>query len=162
MTTIDPQVARRRRVVRDAAMSNVAGMVDAPDVVVACGTTGAASHGAAADRNRPAAVTGHDADHDGLSDSVEIRRYHTDPRKHDTDRDGLSDGAEVRRYKTNPRKPTRTATVRRPSRASCGHKPSPDPRSRPGFPGEDNTGVPAPDGAVGVHRAFDDLEAQHA
>jgi hypothetical protein len=34
---------------------------------------------------------------------MEVRRYHTDPRKRDTDRDGILDGAEVNRYRTNPR-----------------------------------------------------------
>ena len=46
-----------------------------------------------------------DTDRDGLIDRDEVRRYRTDPLKRDTDGDGLSDRAEVRRYKTNPRKP---------------------------------------------------------
>jgi hypothetical protein len=47
---------------------------------------------------------GRDQDHDGLRDRVEVRRFHTNPRRRDTDRDGLKDGAEVKRYHTNPRK----------------------------------------------------------
>jgi hypothetical protein len=48
-----------------------------------------------------------------------VRRYHTNPRERDSDGDGYADRAELRKG-TNPR----------------------DPRSRPGFPGEDTTGVP--------------------
>jgi hypothetical protein len=43
-----------------------------------------------------------DTDNDGLSDAVEIRKYHTNPTKKDTDGDGLSDGIEVNKYGTNP------------------------------------------------------------
>jgi hypothetical protein len=90
-----------------------------------------------------AALPGKDSDHDGLSDDAEVRRYHTDPRKRDTDRDGLSDGEEILRYHTNP--------LERDSdgdgygdRAELRQDTDPRaPRSRPGFPGADNTGVPA-------------------
>ncbi len=45
----------------------------------------------------PATVaTTTDSDGDGLSDSDEINKYHTDPFVADTDHDGFSDGAEVR------------------------------------------------------------------
>ena len=84
-----------------------------------------------------------DGDHDDLTDGAEVRRYHTDPRRRDTDRDGLRDGEEILRYHTNP--------LERDSdgdgygdRAEVRQETDPRaPRSRPGFPGADNTGVPA-------------------
>lgn len=42
-----------------------------------------------------------DSDYDGLTDSEEVDRYHTDPLLEDTDGDGASDGDEVERG-TNP------------------------------------------------------------
>jgi hypothetical protein len=36
-----------------------------------------------------------DSDGDGLSDRIEIVRFHTDPSRADTDADGMTDGAEV-------------------------------------------------------------------
>jgi Bacterial TSP3 repeat len=36
-----------------------------------------------------------DSDHDGVSDSLEVRRFLSDPLSTDTDRDGLSDGVEA-------------------------------------------------------------------
>ncbi|MGH2716452.1 MAG: hypothetical protein ACRDM7_21715, partial [Thermoleophilaceae bacterium] len=45
-----------------------------------------------------------DTDRDGLSDGYEVRSSRTDPLRRDTDRDGLTDGVEVRRFKTNPRR----------------------------------------------------------
>jgi len=51
-----------------------------------------------------AAAAAADSDHDGLSDRLETRKYHTNPRRRDTDRDGLRDRAEIRRYHTNPRR----------------------------------------------------------
>jgi len=114
-----------------------------PTLVAACGTAGAASHGATAKPNRPAAVAGRDTDHDGLTDSAEIRRYHTDPRRRDTDRDGLSDGDEVRRYHTSPRERDSDADGHEDQiELRAGTNPR-DPRSRPGFPGADTTGAPA-------------------
>jgi hypothetical protein len=72
-------------------------------VVLACATATAAMGGAPADRTQAAtAATGPDRDRDGLNDDLEVRRYHTDPRRRDTDHDGLRDGPEVFRYKTNP------------------------------------------------------------
>jgi len=106
-----------------------------------------------------------DTDHDGLTDGAEVRRYKTNPRKPDTDRDSLADGAEVGRYHTNPRsKDTdrdrltdgdevlryRTDPLKRDTdgdgygdrlEVSKGKDPR-NPRDRPGFPREDNTGVP--------------------
>ena len=122
-------------------------------VVCACATTTAANGSAGADREQTSDVTGHDADHDGLSDAVEIRRYHTDPRKQDTDRDGLSDGAEVRRYKTNPReRDTDGDGYGDRAELRAGHKPSPPPQSSR-IPRQRTTRCAAPDGAVGVHRS---------
>jgi len=43
-----------------------------------------------------------DLDNDGLSRSVELNQYGTDPSRADTDRDGLDDGEEVNRYNTDP------------------------------------------------------------
>lgn len=76
-------------------------------LVCACAIVTAASEGAPADREQASspASPGPDADRDGLSDSAEARRYHTDPSKRDTDGDRLNDGAEVERYHTNPRQP---------------------------------------------------------
>jgi hypothetical protein len=77
-------------------------------VVLVCATTAAATSGGRhADRVQAAngATPRGDADGDGLSDSAEARRYHTDPRKRDTDADRVNDGAEVERYHINPRKP---------------------------------------------------------
>ena len=106
-----------------------------------------------------------DTDHDGLTDGAEVLRYKTNPRKPDSDRDGLTDGAEIGRYHTNPRsKDTdrdglidgdevvryRTDPLKRDTdgdgygdriEVSKGKDPR-NPRDRPGFPGEDNTGVP--------------------
>lgn len=48
------------------------------------------------------AVKEPDIDADGLSDRVEIEKYHSDPAKPDTDGDGLNDGDEVRNYRTDP------------------------------------------------------------
>jgi thrombospondin type 3 repeat protein len=45
-----------------------------------------------------------DSDGDGLSDRVETRRLHTNPRKADTDRDKLRDGVEAHVTRTNPRR----------------------------------------------------------
>ena len=45
-----------------------------------------------------------DTDGDGLRDKYELRRAHTNPRKKDTDRDGLSDGFEVNGSRTSPRR----------------------------------------------------------
>ena len=45
-----------------------------------------------------------DSDGDGVSDRVESRRLHTNPRKADTDRDKLGDGVEARVTRTNPRR----------------------------------------------------------
>jgi hypothetical protein len=161
-------------------------------VALACATATAAMAGdLSADRQQAAhhATSRPDTDHDGLTDDLEARRYHTDPRKRDTDHDGLGDGAEVRRYKTNPRKPdtdgdnlTDGAEVGRyrtdprnrdtdRDRLTDGdevqrYKTNPrekdsdgdgwgdgieikagtnprNARSRPGFPREDNAGVPA-------------------
>ena len=84
-----------------------------------------------------------DSDGDGLNDGAEMRRYHTDPRKRDTDRDGLSDGDEVRRYHTRPleRDSDGDGYIDRAEiRASTNPLSR---RSRPGFPREDTTGVPA-------------------
>lgn len=47
------------------------------------------------------AVTMEDADHDGLSNAMELA-LGTDPMKADTDGDGVSDGDEVNIYLTNP------------------------------------------------------------
>jgi hypothetical protein len=76
-------------------------------VVLACATTTAASGGPPADREQASTVATPrgDADGDGLSDSAEVRRHHTNPGERDTDSDRLNDGAEVERYHTNPRKP---------------------------------------------------------
>ena len=88
------------------------------------------------------ASAGPDTDDDGLSDRAEVRRYHTDPRKRDTDRDGLDDGKEVRRYHTNPNKRDSDGDGWGDRvEVSEGTRPR-DPRSRPGFPGQDTTGVP--------------------
>jgi Bacterial TSP3 repeat len=83
-----------------------------------------------------------DTDRDGLSDGAEVGRFRTDPRTRDTDRDGLFDGDEVRRYKTSAR-------VKDSDGDGWGDgveiKRDTDPgdrRNRPGFPREDNTGVP--------------------
>ena len=78
-----------------------------PVVVCSCAIATAASGGAPPVREEAstAASPGTDTDRDGLSDSAEVRRYHTDPGKRDTDSDRLNDGAEVERYHTNPRKP---------------------------------------------------------
>ena len=75
-------------------------------VVLACATTTAASGAPPAEREQASTVATPrgDADGDGLSDSAEVRRFHTSPRKSDTDGDGLSDGDEVKRYHTDPRK----------------------------------------------------------
>jgi hypothetical protein len=43
-----------------------------------------------------------DTDGDGLSDSVEVNIYNTDPNDSDTDGDGLSDFVEVNIYNTDP------------------------------------------------------------
>ncbi len=43
-----------------------------------------------------------DSDKDGLIDSDEINRHHTDPTQWDTDGDGLSDFEEVETYHTDP------------------------------------------------------------
>ncbi len=77
-----------------------------PAVIFSCATATAASGGAPADREQASTVASaaRDTDHDGLSDSAEVRRYHTDPLERDTDSDRLNDGAEVKRYHTNPRK----------------------------------------------------------
>ena len=45
-----------------------------------------------------------DTDNDGLNDSDEITKYHTNPTDSDTDKDGLSDGDEVNIYHTDPLK----------------------------------------------------------
>lgn len=45
---------------------------------------------------------GQDLDNDGLSRSVELNQYGTDPSRADTDEDGLDDGEEVNRYNTDP------------------------------------------------------------
>ena len=45
-----------------------------------------------------------DRDGDGLSNRVELRKTHTNPRRADTDRDGLGDRVEVRSTHTNPRR----------------------------------------------------------
>jgi hypothetical protein len=144
---------------------------------------------AASTTDRQVTAASPDTDHDGLSDDLELRRYHTDPRRADTDRDGLRDGPEIFRYRTNPRKPdtdndglTDGAEVSRyrtdPRKRDTDRdglfdgdevgrtktnprakdtdgdgwgdgievKRGTDPRSardRPGFPREDNTGVPS-------------------
>ena len=83
-----------------------------------------------------------DTDGDDLTDAAEVSRYRTDPRKRDTDRDGLRDGDEVRRYKTNPRERDSDGDGWGDRvEVNKGTNPS-NPRSRPGFPREDNTGVP--------------------
>src|SRR5262245_48521110 len=76
-----------------------------PAAIVACVTATTASAGASPGHGQrsTAARPTRDADHDGLSDDAETRRYRTDPRRPDTDRDGLRDGPEVSRYRTNPR-----------------------------------------------------------
>jgi hypothetical protein len=75
------------------------------EIALICATAAAASSNPPGDRKATSATApGRDSDHDGLSDDLEVRRYHTDPHRRDTDHDGLKDGAEVRRYKTNPRK----------------------------------------------------------
>ena len=107
-----------------------------------------------------------DTDRDGLQDGAEVRRYHTSPRKSDTDRDGLQDGPEIGRYKTDPRRrdtdrdrlddgdeigryrtnPRERDTDTDGWNDGAEIKRDTDPRnarSRPGFPREDNTGVPA-------------------
>jgi hypothetical protein len=78
-----------------------------PAVAFSCATAMAASGDAPSDRGQAstAASPKPDIDRDGLSDSAEVRRYHTDPRKRDTDGDRVNDGAEVDRYHTNPRRP---------------------------------------------------------
>lgn len=45
-----------------------------------------------------------DTDGDGLTDTDEINRYHTNPNNPDTDGDGLTDGQEVRYLGTDPLK----------------------------------------------------------
>jgi len=84
-----------------------------------------------------------DGDHDGLTDGAEARRYRTDPRKRDTDGDRLSDGDEIHRYHTNPLKRDSDGDGYG-DRAEVLQGTDPRaPRSRPGFPAADNTGVPA-------------------
>ena len=84
-----------------------------------------------------------DTDHDGLRDGPEIGRYDTDPRRRDTDRDGLHDGEEIGRHHTDPRKGDSDADGYS-DRAEVRKGTDPrNPRSRPGFPREDNTGPPA-------------------
>ena len=135
-------------------------------VVLACATSTAASGGPPAEREQASTVATPrgDADGDGLSDAAETRRFHTDPRKRDTDGDRLNDGAEVKRYHTNPRTADTDrdgvddgAEIRRYKtnprvgdsdgdgwgdrvELDMGTDPR-DPRNRPGFPGEDTTGV---------------------
>jgi hypothetical protein len=112
-------------------------------VVFAAATATAACGGAPADRDQASAVAfaGRDTDRDGLSDGAEVRRYHTNPRKRDTDGDGLSDGAEVHRHHTNPRKrDTDGDSFGDGVELRRGTNPR-NSRSRPGFPGEDTTGV---------------------
>jgi Bacterial TSP3 repeat len=76
-----------------------------PAVICSCAAATAASdgHHSARKPTSTVAAVGRDTDLDGLSDSAEIRRYHTNPNKRDTDGDRLNDGAEVKRYHTNPR-----------------------------------------------------------
>jgi hypothetical protein len=75
-------------------------------VLLACVTTTVAGGAPPAEREQASAVATPrgDADGDGLTDTAEVRRFHTNPRKPDTDGDSLSDGAEVKRYHTDPRK----------------------------------------------------------
>jgi hypothetical protein len=83
-----------------------------------------------------------DTDRDGLTDGAEARRFRTDPRRRDTDRDGLFDGDEVNRYKTNPRERDSDGDGWG-DRAEIRNKKDPrNARDRPGFPREDNAGVP--------------------
>jgi hypothetical protein len=83
-----------------------------------------------------------DSDNDDLTDGAEVRRYQTDPLKRDTDRDGLFDGDEIRRYHTNPLERD-SDSDKYSDRAEVRKATNPrDPRSRPGFPGADTTGVP--------------------
>jgi len=76
-------------------------------VVLACASSTAASGGMPAEREQASTVAAPRGDTDGdrLTDTAEVRRYHTDPLKRDTDGDHLGDGAEVKRYHTNPRNP---------------------------------------------------------
>jgi hypothetical protein len=84
-----------------------------------------------------------DTDRDGLDDGAELRRYKTDPRRRDTDHDGLYDGDEVSRYRTNPlQRDTDGDKYGDRIEVKEGKDPL-SPRSRPGFPGADTTGVPS-------------------
>jgi hypothetical protein len=113
-------------------------------VVLACSTAATAA-GVLAERGQSATRTPaarRDIDRDGLSDRLEVRRYRTDPRRRDTDRDGLSDGDEVFRYHTNPRERD-TDRDGYGDRAEVRQGTNPrTARSRPGYPGDDTTGVP--------------------
>jgi hypothetical protein len=113
--------------------------------LVACAAIAAASAGMARDRTQPSAATAaaRDTDRDGLSDSVEVRRYHTNPRKRDTDGDRLTDADEIRRYHTSPlRRDTDKDGYSDGTEVLKGTDPR-SRRTRPGFPRADTTGVPA-------------------
>ena len=125
-----------------------------------------------------------DTDRDGLTDGDEIRRYHTEPaqarhrpRRPDRRRRGAPLPHESAKPRHRPRRPDRRrrgpplphqSAERDTDGDGYGDRPrfaqGTDPRSTPqppGFPGEDNTGVPRRDGAVAVHRSVDDLDAEH-
>ena len=134
-------------------------------VVVACATSTAASGGPPAEREQASTVATPrgDTDGDGLSDAAETRRFHTDPQT----RHRRRPLERRRRSQALPHQPThsRHRPRRRPRRRGdpalqdgparrgfrrgrvgdrveldMGTNPR-DPRNRPGFPGDDTTGV---------------------